>query len=247
MENKEIKKLLDDRYNDIQCNPEKFISADPIQFPRRYTHFYDIIISAFCTAFISLGNRKEILKKAEEIDKMFREAGSPRKYIFDQMYIGFKGNQSSFYRMLKKDDFYSLCEILRRIHLKGFNYYVSDFYKHDGSGFVFGKECTVNKRFHMAMRWLVRKDAVDIGILNHNRYSTNLEIPGILNHIDPKRLLIPVDTHVQHVARTLWPDLPKTLNYKFVMALTSKLRELDSDDPIKYDLALFSLGEDKTI
>ena len=43
-----------------------FIQNDPVQFPHRYERKQDIEISGLLTAIMSFGNRKQILKKAEE-------------------------------------------------------------------------------------------------------------------------------------------------------------------------------------
>ena len=44
-----------------------FIASDPVQFPHRYTLKQDIEISGLLTAIMSFGNRKQILKKADEL------------------------------------------------------------------------------------------------------------------------------------------------------------------------------------
>ena len=43
-----------------------FIQGDPVQFPHRYTQKQDIEISGLLTAIMSFGNRKQILKKADD-------------------------------------------------------------------------------------------------------------------------------------------------------------------------------------
>lgn len=47
-----------------------FIASDPVQFPHRYTLKQDIEISGLLTAIMSFGNRKQILKKADELHKL---------------------------------------------------------------------------------------------------------------------------------------------------------------------------------
>ena len=44
-----------------------FIQSDPVQFPHRYTLKQDIEVSGLLTAIMSFGNRKQILKKADEL------------------------------------------------------------------------------------------------------------------------------------------------------------------------------------
>lgn len=47
-----------------------FIQNDPVQFPHRYERKQDIEISGLLTAIMSFGNRKQILKKAEELHRL---------------------------------------------------------------------------------------------------------------------------------------------------------------------------------
>ena len=46
-----------------------FIVSDPVQFPHRYTQVEDIEICGLLTALLSFGNRKQILKKVNELDE----------------------------------------------------------------------------------------------------------------------------------------------------------------------------------
>lgn len=229
--------MLDKRYAKIQRYPASFIDFDPIQFPRRYTEVEDIVVSAFCTGFVSFGNRKAILKKAEEIDKMFRDAGGPHMWLCKKG-PEFPYDDRCFYRMLTNKDFKAFGFCLTNIWASIYDpRYIKepDFFKkfleYKPDEYLLGKPNTVNKRLNMILRWLVRKDEIDMGVFGFK----------------PSELLMPVDVHVRDVALFLWPDLPKTVNHNFVVKLTDRLREFDEDDPVKYDLALFSLGEDKTI
>lgn len=56
-----------------------FIASDPVQFPHRYTLKQDIEISGLLTAIMSFGNRKQILKKADELHKLM--GTSPYQYV----------------------------------------------------------------------------------------------------------------------------------------------------------------------
>ena len=62
-----------------EYNTKDFIPADPVSFPHRFTEKKDIEISAFITAWIAYGNRKQILKKAEEVHKDME--GKPYEFI----------------------------------------------------------------------------------------------------------------------------------------------------------------------
>ena len=56
-----------------------FIQNDPVQFPHRYERKQDIEISGLLTAIMSFGNRKQILKKAEELHRLM--GVSPHQYV----------------------------------------------------------------------------------------------------------------------------------------------------------------------
>ena len=62
---KDIKKKLQEWAKTYHC--ADFIQNDPVQFPHRYRQKQDIEISGLLTAIMSFGNRKQILKKADEL------------------------------------------------------------------------------------------------------------------------------------------------------------------------------------
>jgi len=83
-----------------------FIQSDPVQFPHRYTLKQDIEVSGLLTAIMSFGNRKQILKKAEELHGLMGD--SPYQYVLSRQWEGDfpPGATGSFYRMLSHADFY---------------------------------------------------------------------------------------------------------------------------------------------
>ena len=65
---------------------------------------------------------------------------------------------------------------------------------------------------------------------------------GLWQQISPAQLLIPLDVHVERIARRLnLIDRPQT-DWKTVLELTNNLRQFDPTDPVKYDFALFGIG-----
>ncbi|MDE6988825.1 MAG: DUF2400 domain-containing protein, partial [Bacteroides acidifaciens] len=82
-----------------------FITNDPVQFPHRYTLKQDIEISGLLTAIMSFGNRKQILKKADELHRLMGD--SPYQYVLSRQWeVDFpSGVANSFYRMLSYADF----------------------------------------------------------------------------------------------------------------------------------------------
>lgn len=81
----------------------------------------------------------------------------------------------------------------------------------------------------MFLRWMVRPDVNGVDF-------------GLWKQIPPSALMLPLDVHTGNVARKLGL-LTRTQNdWRAVEEVTSKLREFDATDPIKYDFALFGLG-----
>ena len=71
---------------------------------------------------------------------------------------------------------------------------------------------------------------------------------GIWKQIPMSELICPIDLHVERAARKLMLITRKPVDWATALELTENLKELDSDDPVKYDYALFglSIGEDIT-
>lgn len=85
------------------------------------------------------------------------------------------------------------------------------------------------KRMSMFLRWMVRKDKKGVDF-------------GIWEKISPSQLICPIDVHVARVARRFDLLKRKQTDWLAAVELTENLRKLDSDDPVKYDFALFGLG-----
>ena len=101
-----------------------------------------------------------------------------------------------------------------------------------------GSSC---KRLNMFLRWMVRKDkkGVDFGIWN-----CPPSLKGVQGDVGltPSNLMCPLDVHSGNVARKLGLLTRKQNDWQSVEELTSRLREFDPKDPVKYDFALFGLG-----
>jgi uncharacterized protein (TIGR02757 family) len=83
------------------------------------------------------------------------------------------------------------------------------------------------KRLLLYTRWMVRPaDGVDLGLWS----------------MRPAELVIPVDTHIHRISRHLGLTERRTASWATAEEITTKLRALDPDDPVKYDFALCHLG-----
>ena len=83
------------------------------------------------------------------------------------------------------------------------------------------------KRLHLALRWLVRKDQVDL---------------GLWRGLDKARLLMPVDVHVHRICTRLGFCKRSAADLKASREITANFRLLDPTDPVKYDFAITRLG-----
>ncbi len=65
---------------------------------------------------------------------------------------------------------------------------------------------------------------------------------GLWNSFQTKNLIIPVDTHVLSQARKLRFTNSRQANWKTAVEITNKLKNLDPNDPTRFDFALCHLG-----
>ena len=79
------------------------------------------------------------------------------------------------------------------------------------------------KRLHLFLRWMVRRERPDF---------------GQWTSIAPARLLMPIDTHVENMARSIGLTRRRSRTWKMVEEITARLARLDPADPVKYDFAL---------
>jgi uncharacterized protein (TIGR02757 family) len=83
------------------------------------------------------------------------------------------------------------------------------------------------KRLNLFMRWMVRRDALDL---------------GVWSGVAPAKLIVPLDTHVIRVGRCLRLTRYSSPGWRMARDITGSLRRLDPDDPVKYDFSLCHLG-----
>lgn len=83
------------------------------------------------------------------------------------------------------------------------------------------------KRLCMYLRWMVRPGPVDLGIWT--------SIPG-------SSLVVPLDVHSGRQARALGLLTRAQNDWKAALELTEACRQLDGEDPARFDFALFGSG-----
>jgi uncharacterized protein (TIGR02757 family) len=83
------------------------------------------------------------------------------------------------------------------------------------------------KRLNLFLRWMVRRDALDL---------------GVWTRVAPSKLIVPLDTHVVRVARCLRLTKYGSPGWAMARDITASLAAFDPDDPVKYDYSLCHLG-----
>ncbi|MDT0607436.1 TIGR02757 family protein [Croceitalea rosinachiae] len=245
----ELKEFLDEKAE--QYEHPKFLEADPIQIPHRFTIKEDIEISAFLTATIAWGNRKSIINNASRMMEMLDNA--PYDFIKNHKVSDLDSLASFVHRTFNGDDFQYFVKALKNIYSF-----------HGGLESLFKKHQKVNtlqpsiskfkevffeiphqkrttkhvsnplkgsaaKRINMFLRWMVRPSDKGVDF-------------GLWKGISPSLLSCPLDVHSGNVARKLKLLKRKQNDAKSLTELDKNLRKFDAKDPVKYDFALFGLG-----
>lgn len=83
------------------------------------------------------------------------------------------------------------------------------------------------KRLNLFLRWMVRSDAVDL---------------GVWTGLSPSRLIVPLDTHVIRLGHCLRLTKYASPGWKMAAEITASLRTLDADDPVRYDFSICHVG-----
>jgi uncharacterized protein (TIGR02757 family) len=83
------------------------------------------------------------------------------------------------------------------------------------------------KRLNLFLRWMVRRDGVDLGVWRRPL---------------PSQLVLPLDAHTFALARRLRLTRYRSPGWAMAVDVTGRLRRLDPRDPVKYDFALHRIG-----
>jgi uncharacterized protein (TIGR02757 family) len=83
------------------------------------------------------------------------------------------------------------------------------------------------KRLNLFLRWMVRKDEVDL---------------GAWTSIPPAKLIVPLDTHVIRLGRCLRLTRYASPGWRMAADITSSLRAIDPADPVRFDFSICHVG-----
>lgn len=250
---KKLYNLLENAYR--QFNKPDFIEHDPISIPHAFSKKQDVEIAAFWISMIAWGNRKSIINSGNKLIELMD--GAPHQFVTEHQEKDLKRFERFKHRTFNYTDSLYFIEFLKH-HYSENNSLETAFIKgmkkadinteHALIGFhetffslEFAPQRTRKhvstplrnstcKRLNMFLRWMVResKSGVDF---------------GIWKNIKPAQLLCPLDVHVDKKARALGLLNREKTDWLAVLELTEALKSFDAVDPVKYDLALFGMGE----
>jgi uncharacterized protein (TIGR02757 family) len=218
---------------------------DPIMIAKRHNDAY---ISLICALF-AYGNARLIVKFLDGLDFSLLDADEKRIE---------KSLTKAYYRFQKPQDVIAIFVTLKRAReafdlegkfkegydkerdiMMGLSTLITALWElnpHESYGYRFllgkaphAKSTSTYKRWLMYLRWMVRKDNIDM---------------GLWQGVDKADLLLPLDTHTFKVTQNLGLLKRKQYDLKAVKEVSAKLKSFDSEDPIKYDFALYRLGQE---
>ncbi len=241
------------------CNIEQRLAADPVALVRRHRNPSDQELAGLLAASLAFG-QVQALRAA--IEQAQARLGSPWPQVLDQRSLALQRLRGFQYRMIHGQDIARLlagARAVQRRHGTLGAAFARGLRRHDGmlrpaltdwtaevreaarldskrNGVRRGPRHILPdpshgsgcKRLLLYLRWMVRPDdGVDL---------------GLWGEVSPRVLLMPVDTHVHRLATNLGLTRRRNASWLAAEEITSVLRRIDPDDPVRFDFALCHLG-----
>ncbi|WP_169714747.1 TIGR02757 family protein [Spirochaeta cellobiosiphila] len=238
----------------LKWNHKKFVCPDPLQVVYDYNEPGDQELVAFIAAVMAYGRVDAILKAIDSIlvplgkhpaevllnsDIRWLERtyeGFRYRFYSDNKLIRFLSGISG---IIKKYGSLELCfnhglKDKEDNYLSGLDYLQKCIQQNSDGDWShilsFSDKGGAQKRLNLFLRWVIRKDNVDLGLWS----------------LSPSKLLIPLDTHMHKIGLKYGMTVRKNSSGKCVSDMTSFFKQLCPDDPVKYDFALTREGIRKT-
>ena len=229
--------------------------ADPVHLVRRYDSGPDREVAGFCASALAFGRVASVLTSIESVLTVL--GPSPVAFVrgFDPVRdrVRFRAFK---HRWTRGEDIVALLWILKQMitragsiedfFLRGYQDSAEDvgdalnlFSKralalaapvHSGGTRYFfprasgGSAC---KRLNLFLRWMVRRDKIDF---------------GVWQQVSAAKLVVPLDTHVARVSQCLGLTRYQSPGWPMAREITSSLRQIAPEDPVKYDFSLCHIG-----
>lgn len=233
------------RYHD-----PSYISPDPLEIVLEYPEPDDREVAALICASLALGRVRSVLAACREVlGRIPGPPGSLREMDLPRLEECFDG---FVYRFFGREEMaHFLCAIGRTLRTYGSLQAAFRSHLAPGDSTVlsalagFSRELSreasgihglllaqvergsASKRWHLFLRWMVRRDDVD---------------PGGWDGVPPSALLVPMDTHMHRLCKELGILRRKSADEKAAVEATEFFRAMAPQDPARFDFSLTRMG-----
>ena len=236
-------------------------ASDPVHKVRPFSDPADREIAGFCAGALAFGRVASVLNS---IDTLFAIVG-PRPARFVRAFEpenAPRAMRTMVHRWIRGDDLVALIWMLRQMleQSGSIEQFFLDGFTHDdedvGSALdsfstralaldvrrAYGRKprrpgvCyffprpsagSACKRLNLYLRWMSRSDEVDL---------------GVWTRLPPSKLIVPLDTHVIRLGRCLRLTTYASPGWRMAADITASLRELNPQDPVRFDFSLCHVG-----
>lgn len=252
----QIKLAMEELYE--KYNHRKLIKPDPMQFIYRYSDPADMEIAAFLASALAYGRVQQIEKSLTNLFE--RMAEMPSEFVINFNDDKRQTLQSFKHRFTTGDDISDLLQLLKKLlrefggiekfFLLGYTAtdsniipalsefcdsllgaYTAENNREPSRGLKYllptpaaGSAC---KRLNLFLRWMVRDDDVDT---------------GLWKSIDKAKLIVPIDVHMGRLCKILGFYNQKTVSISAALKITDSFKQIEPNDPVKYDFSLSRIG-----
>jgi uncharacterized protein (TIGR02757 family) len=253
-----LKQKLDTEVEKRNCFSELCQERpDPIMIAKKYNDEY---IALICALF-AYGNAKLIVKFLDSLEfdlldcneNTIKERLSGKYYRFqsnedivaifialnklkkvttlEQIFL--KGYQKENDILEGIDKIITTIKEVHPYSTKGYDFLIGTPLKRDKDGKIKHQGNSPYKRYNMFLRWMVRDDCIDLGLWKES--------------IHKKNLVLPLDTHTFKVSQKLGLLERNIYDLQSAILITKRLQLFDEQDPIKYDFALYRIGQERIL
>lgn len=243
--------LLDNYANEY--NQSTFIESDPVVVPHSFSKKQDVEIAGLFAALFAWGQRTTIIAKSRDL--MARMDNRPHDFVLHHSENDLRALTGFQHRTFNDTDLLYMVAFLHAHY--SHNDSLEAAFLPTNKPFESMEKCLIHfheqvfcfdwapqrtrkhiatparhsacKRLNMYLRWMVRKDGAGVDF-------------GLWDRLPTAGLVVPLDLHVQRVARKLGLLQREQADWQAAVELTNALRAFDAHDPVKYDFALFGMG-----
>jgi len=244
-----VKRQLDSLYH--LCNSRRWVHPDPLEFLYQYPALEDREVGGIIASSLAYGRVAQILKSVASVLKELGPSPSaflrsvPDRFLGD-IFAEFRHRFTSgedmalllagVKQVIERYGSLGAC-FMKNYHscdetiLPGLTAFVDElsrpFEGHSNSLLPRPQKGSACKKLNLFLRWMVREDRVD---------------PGGWDWVAPCKLIIPLDTHMHRIGMRLGFTKNRCASMKTALEITQALREIDPEDPVRYDFALTRTG-----